>query len=627
MDGLVKQLPVTSILIAFAIDVLVEITRRVSGSDIVRLWMCGSRQLNYKLGVCGGARVLSVDSSATYEMQWPAVITASLAHLDTFRFKCKHLHHNALMKDVDFTTLPSTIKHIDVAFYNDVDNLHRALLSSPTHFSRLETVRVRGHSSIMGTSQADLIRILPKSTRSIRLLEYYNPANMATCALRIDEIPPNVTTLKTRDVYIIAAKSDGDSEGHTLSHLTTYATTVDGGAWLSVLPRHLQSLTVGRLDDEYLHLLPRTLTKLNVAHIQTLSLFVAALPRSLTKLNAPLYSYNMIDAYQVLPHGLTAAISCLPARATPEILKALPPSLTDLYSTGVRLCDIPLLPPRIALVNISGPTDEFVLEHALPHSCTRLKIPGLNDSCIDKLPPNLTRLSVRRNITTLACLAALPASLVHFTIHGRTNTKDDHFEYFSRLPRDLRIFKLKYGSSNSAYHHTDRKPSSYALPRTLESLSLTLSDVVLTDWYGGLPSRLVHVRLKFQTIFFDLNAANALSAALTCVTKLELILNEWDVPIIGAMPHTLHTLCIRSNAPYETYARQLTTPAIDALFECLPPRLVDCTLPLLMCSKFDDSIRRRLPRTLAKFTMGHNDAQWIARPPCPRELDRYYDEL
>lgn len=604
------------------IDALAEITGRISGSDISRLWRCGSKRLNYKLGICGGVKKFDVKSSIPFYMHWP-ILVASLQHLHTFRFMSRVPHSDSTILNVVFNTLPSTIKHIEVAFIDDAIYFHEALVASPDRFTLLETVILSGHYTHHQfrpiLNQADLIRTLPASVMTILITKHHHD-DLPPSELCIDDIPPNITHMQACDIIITPS---ADEKARAPSRLASFWTAIDGDQWMSALPPQLESLTIRSLPDAFLHLLPPSLTELTVEDFDTCTTFLDALPRTLTKLDAPLRDdLHNLDLIRLLPPRLTTTSRCFSnTLLSAEMVAALPRTLTDLPGAIVLPCDIVHLPRNLTSLSIH---QSHELTIALFASCTWLEVSSLCESMVDKLPRLLKHLVVRNSVDTPACFAALPSSLISLTVRGpllagEGGSTATLFDYFSRIPRGLRKFTLNYCQSLPIDCQFTGVPSSAALPRTLEVLSIALRVHVTPEWHSELPPALKYLYMNRPIDTFTVNDACALQS-LSRLTYMSISAAEWEPLGLAHMPPALHTLSIFSMIKTATVSSGVTRTLLAAL----PRRILDCRLPIFCTDGIDSSMHHLLPATLSSFVIGYMAVTLpLPLPHRPRRLDQY----
>lgn len=596
-------------------DALAEITNLIAGSDVYHLWLCGSRALNHKLGVGGGARVFHVKSTDAFEMPWPGLVSY-LPHLHTFRLLSDAVSMTSRVTDVDFTKLPSSITHINVTFDRDHEYLIDALTRSPAHFARLTYVRLNGPTLITNAGrQGDLMRALPSSVSTVIICKLIGgfvvkqPRQMTA----IDMLP-NLQTLVASHVYM----QPNDTDEHQMSNLTSYVTSATCNAWMSALPTHLQSLSLGVLRNDYLHLLPPTLTFLSVYRFETESVFVAALPRTLTKLTILSFDafLKKADVIRTLPAGIKTINGNFSSPIiTAKKAAALPRSLTLLRHKCAHPNAIKSLPPGISrlVVRKKGTDDALILTHRLPISCTYLLISTLNESSIGRLPAALLTLCVEDNVETLACLAHLPASLTSLIIRGKMPSEAHPVDYIPLLPKGLRSFSsaahpMTY--STSAVSGT----SSRDLPPTLERCNIALNNLTTAStWYADLPTTIQCLTLTVNT--FSVECASALHS-LTRLASLTLILVVWDVNLLSHLPRTLERLFITSTHASSVHT---TREQVCALLASLPPQLAECRIPAL--APVDEKMQEYLPKMLTSFMIGYRPVSWfVPLPQRPREL-------
>lgn len=560
----------TSPLTLLSIDVLGEITDLVEAADIAILWMCGSRTLNYKLGVGGGVRQFSHRTHAL-RMSWPTLVS-SFHHLRTFRLVYIHVGECTKIANANFDTLPPTVECIETAFFDDVVKLHALLVASPNRLPRLHTVILAGHTQQL---QTELIRALPASLHTISFLAS-EACVKDSIPLSLNDLPPGITHLSSYETCLTMG-SDGaaNEEARQTSGLQTYSTGSDSGEWMRALPPHLRTLELEIMNDEHLDLLPSTLTHLDVTDIGASRLFYASLPPTLTELRVDNHVNG--DALEI-----DAAIA-----------RVLPRTLTRLLGASIDPLAIPYLPPGMTELFVFTSTRWHVdLTCAIPTACTRLTISAMTVLSMAKLPATLLHLQVFASIPAEA-MRLLPPSLISLCMAGSSNTET--IDYFSLLPPRLEELDMLYG-----YHDVSNCDTTM-LPRTLKRLNISHHNVNPPhSWYTGLPSSLVHVRLVVRA--FNITHATSI-AHLANLEHLSLQVDEWNPHVIAHLPPQLHNLVVYTSNKHRDKA--LSRPVVNNLLAALPRQLVICHIPSLR--PLNATMRRHLPRTLVSLLVNSVD--------------------
>lgn len=613
MDDIVEY--ATTLLSSLSTDALLEITELLTGDDTSRLIMCGSRALNHKLGPGGGVKTYSLRSSIDFIMRWPAVILPYLPRLETFRIAGNQLSYGAKVINPDFATLPRNLKHLDVEFDNDVLRLFETLTTLPDHFVQLETVRVGAtildYNIRSEFDRANVIRALPRSVKSIHIVRPTEGGR--THAVYIEDLSHNLAIIRTNST-LIASRALDDAERraimgeapcsdeekqHIVSGLTQYSTNVAGGDWMAALPAHLQSLTIAKIDPNYLPLLPPNLTTLSVDCAPSRA-FIVALPRSLTHLyTRDRHSAGNIQADDIafLPRGLIQISGiCLPKRLDAECAARLPRSLIKLGSCAVDWDAIPHLPPGIVEL-VMASIDQSA--HKLPAACKHLSLQALSNATIGRLPPSLTHLRIKASVYSIAAIAALPTTLTSLRIDGPRIVDEYPANYFTLLPRGLRSFIHGAYSSDPA---VEAYPSS-DLPRALTELVIGTEYITTVEWFANLPPGLVRLSLSIQTL--DMASAKAL-ALHTTIVNLSIRMRQWDVTTLPYMPphlDRLHIGCDKRNVDEVSHADRCAAMA------ALPRRLATCHIPSLNLRARDMYLN--MPTTITSMTIDGRPSHWF----------------
>lgn len=353
---------------------------------------------------------------------------------------------------------------------------------------------------------------------------------------------------------------------------------------------HLKSLTAKRamplFPAEFLSILPRTLTSLDIDPGHMFFPFCSALPRCLQYLNASikmgnvqphgdqLFILRQFEDFASMPPDLYVRKLLVDASHLKDVqlLKKLPP-LHTLEIVHLSAAMIPYLPrslvyldfgrigldswakcadsalnshdegsygrntdrildwpPALQEMRLSLRSCEAGLLAALPRSLLRLHLTifirlGTNIPIFaDELPPTLQALTLATPDSTGFLLSGrLPSSLVHLTVLDEMDPSS-----LSAVLHDsivtLDIMVLVLGSRN-------RPSSGYALPTHLSSLSVS---IWRTDWLGELPPTLTRFKIRDAMIHIRLADLDLIPSLPAGLTSLEVELLKTQTPLFLA---------------------------------------------------------------------------------------------
>lgn len=574
-------------------DILALIIDLVDGDDVCILWMCGSRQLNYTLGVGGGVKYFAITDGR--EMKWPRIV-AAFHHLRTFKFLDYRIAGSDVTPD-DINTLPSCLEHIELELADDKRPLRNGIFSSPERFPRLHTVFLDGYYN--GT--VETLRNLPPNVTSFtgrrarRIVAVnVNAGGTNTIVTTTEQdIAALCSTIPASLIKLKINSACFEPNAAFPPSLAVYNTWASSGDWMSLLPRHLESLALENMTHEsHLALFPSGLTKLRVYSIKMpMTTFLAALPPTITKLHVARSQQHRVslDNVRLLPRGLKS-INCMQNPISAEMAALLPRCLTDLSTRIIVLQDaLHLLPIGVKAIQVSR-VNEGGMTFPMPLHCKTLKLHDLSDEMVGKLPPTLATLFAYRGTVTLAHFDALPPTLTALTLSYVKLPSLDLDEYLLRLPRTLRALTIiMHKLKNTGVRFMVSAVSSRAMPRTLTECSLMQLGSVPKEWYRGLPPSITTLSLGVTAF----SVADASALPCTRLVNLSLQLDKWNPHILTKLPRTLREIEIYTKAKsiYE-----LSFDDARDIVASLPPRLVECVIPTMGFG--EGSLQPYMPKTI-----------------------------
>lgn len=555
-----------NLLLSVPVEVLSSTISSLKARDIARLWNCGSKQLRDALGPRGGVKTFRLKGDYSYAPRWPSLLS-SLPHVTKLVF-----HDDKLEDGCDLLSVSSVLQTLDLRVYGALADFLNALSESPSHFDHLTTLKIADFSTIEDPEQLGLLKTL-SSLRSLELemTDYegsildFVPPNLTHLAFRsesigmmdfrlpksleslhceivdcgdegdLDDLPPNLHTfvwqcdfqsLSTNDIVSQLPKS--------LTHLDATFDVSNERELCAALPPNLRTFRYQgeyRLANEYIKLLPRSLTDTNVIESVEAE-FVSFLPSTLLEVKLASTDLNVFDK---LPATLTSLeghplSDLIPPESgkvvtLPKTLKALkdfPPTLLDHCKLPEGLTELvtsDLTPSRALLLPTGLQTlqiDSFIPESLarLPEGLTSLTgnsseyyepntplnpLPIITIEIARELPNKLKHLLLREiRLESAAILALLPSSLN--LLHLGTDTLEigdlarlntPHLKNFqltlqrgkagldddilTHLPPKLKRFYYAVQNQESKGASVD---SLKQLPRRLESLCIPQSEEI-----------------------------------------------------------------------------------------------------------------------------------------------------
>lgn len=528
-------------IVALPIEALQVVTKHLLAHQLVRLILCGHKQLTQRLTEGGGALEFRFEISPSRRIQWPSIVS-SFPRLQTFVvFRLKSVIPYELPWNPSFRDLPQCIRHIYLAYPRDssqfFDKKHTF-----TRFSSLETLSVS--AEIVNSDWSENVLLLLNRMESLSSIKLY-----VSQALRTP-LPPNTTSAE-----LIARETDFSGQelpvGLTQLSINTLRENLPESFPLLILAlSHLEHLTHLGLffyaadDDisslEEFALLPRSITSLHIT--ATGSTTVTGL-KALPPLLKTLYLHRMrIPPAQIcyLPRGLKATDAI--DRLLPEDIPHLPPGIRDLKGCKVSL-EVSLALPRT--VEEIGeleyePSDVEVIGQ-LPPALLGLWCNALPSRSKDFLPANMKWIRLKE-LTYMSDVESkhfcpLPASLSSLSL------EDSHFyrqeDYYTQghepilrnaflelLPKNLSTLRMAgvVTAPGLSFGHLPRNltalvlacdclpfGSPKTLPASLERLTLTLwepQDKFAIHLLKNLPAKLLSLTYDVRNVEHDCEVVN-----------------------------------------------------------------------------------------------------------------------
>lgn len=503
-------------------DVLLELSPLISGHDLARLWLCGCKTLQAKLGISGVVRKFEVSLENQETFVWPTLVCV-FAHLTHFSLVSSTFDPPTHLDARHLMLLPATLVSLKLRFHDSLPFFWNALSlayssdSESIALKNLKTLHISdSYASELRTpkqrlcwppallsltlqlhSQRDLL--LDVSTLPLSLTHLH----CGVCILKTCEIPfPN--SLTSLEIGLMSIPPQlFNMLPHGLKKLafssSTWAVEDASDCSWKTLPPNLESLSchVFGFMPEHCSQLPRSLTYLVGTH--------------------PQYTTSSGEYVDVLPPRLKHVEQLIPSSINKSIASRLPNTLELWHSSHftqwtnrvvnlelpiVKVDEdaLPHLPPNISslllscsfppLVNPSMP--ESSPSHGGAVSC--LLSEELRHLQLPRIPGNFKNMSIT-NCSGLESLNLLPETL-QILIIKRGPLPRPGGEYFSDLP----TFKLTVLDIRALENKDAIPPEKWNfLPRTLLALRISLPPVLASHTSQLLPRQLTSLKMQPST--------------------------------------------------------------------------------------------------------------------------------
>lgn len=471
--------------------------------DLCRLWMCGCKSLQTKLGEGGGAQNFELDVRKlrfpSNRIFWPSLLS-SLPCLTTLSLTVDAYTQKVGVSAEQIAYLPATLTSLALDFCDSLHVLAAAFRLPQCSFPKLTNLVIVEHSGY--DVSYNLLPInWPKTILKLKITSSRAPVHLSV-------LPPTLTTLFARDCEISATDM---AFPETMASIDLKVKNPQ--KLFPRLPSNLVSLTLSDYDNHIYdatecdwNALPRGLETLDFQVVNFKSIHCAQLPRTLKYISVGARDPMGGEFLDALPPSATYVDNLVPMKIGSKISAlSLPRSLFEW-----PICDmggirknfwpevvseaIPHLPPNTRSV--------YCVSHSLEPLSQELKSMGL---CV--IPVEIQRLRLR-TCAGIASISVFQKSLEELTISSgpmacsaarffeelpfyRLTTLQIHAlvgkdcipaEKWNLLPSTLRVLSLCPPDSLPA-------ESSELLPRCLESLQLIspTGTEIHMDWFEKLP--------------------------------------------------------------------------------------------------------------------------------------------
>jgi len=606
-------------------ELLNEITTLLTSLEIAFLWLCGYGALNWKLSVGGGVTRFVFSHDPLYACVWPRLVS-SFPHLQIFEYKeGQHLGRFPPIP-LELESLSPKLRALKLESESDFASLLRVLDQHPTAFSDLVHLSVSDYYLQMNLMFPQQLYKL-ENLRRLTLWPRWT-ATAPFPSLLLGALPPKLTLLHGRFQTVCITDSAKFPESLTHLHLhledsaDIFPTLPEGLVTLRISTEHNPS-AIMNFDWKQL---PPYLKSLSVDVPDTMTkAFVELLPRTLTRFCR--MSGNAIDPDNVLellpymPKTLTKLEGFLPDPLSVDIIRALPPNLTNI-DEGIVHAGIDLIPPatrRLRLQHLDQRIPRDFL--AFPKHLTYLSVERIDVELASKIPNTLKHLSLDIPELTAELTAALPRHITGMVFMRNAPFKSE--ECFKALPRTLVLLDglpinlhrlidqpLFHIAALPAASPLPRLPShfsSFDLPRTLQTLTLGPMEVDDEEWYLHLPPNLSTLKLALRSLT---------SYGLINISKACPRLRTLDLRLIYAIDSQIKNKDAVPSSPDSHWVAHL------------PRRLSSFTLSSISVSfqtNITDNIIKRLPRGLTSLDVPNSPLVTAASADfVPKFLRRLY---
>jgi hypothetical protein len=586
-------------------EVLVGITDLIIALNIARLWLCGSRSLNWKLGKAGGVQTFNFVADSHFpSIVWPRMM-AEFDRLRSLRIEVPiktNLRQNEgifPLLEPDIATLPRKLKILYLRFEHHLEFLVATLKTDPKVFQHLEDLTLSESPQIDRLPQ-------PLELPSLTSLNIIPTINL----LKLSEIPPTLTFLRANCKHLECDIS------YFPSRLTSLQLDLSNMPYelLQSLPESLQELSLlgeGCRSSNHLYdwsSIPRGLSSLTVA-MSTLNVeSILALPPSLKKLRVAGWKNNSsevtVQFLQALPSGMIEISGIFSPLITDEIASLLPRNSKLHIYEKVLWSAIPLLPlgtRRLHLPDVQVPN--FVTK--LP-AIESINVPSLTLEIASLLPITLTSLTIDKKTVKKEdgeIFKLLPRSIT-FIISMRDALFEDSSVWKDLPPRlkTMDVIPIAYGAGDGKHFVHCPVESSSWLPRSLVNMTIGDLDIIDAEWFSFLPPKLERLRVATRTLPDQSLEALQRSDHRSLRTLDIRILDAQSARLLASfvrnIPKFVTNFCISTGSD----ARNETDVTNDDL-KSLPRGLISLELPL--SPKINSECAPYLPKFLKTFTYGY----------------------
>lgn len=467
-------------------EALQAVTSFLLGQHLCRLWLCGSKSLQLKLGDGGGARKFELSIRRRQNPENAPVwlpMTRFFTRLTSFALVLPFYEDYTANFGELIVQLPATLESLKLRFSTSLKAYLEAIALPHYNFPKLLSLEIVSFQSMVLQKPIEWPQTLVSlhvSTSSFTLEE--------CLTIPIHRLPPSLTELRANSVAIETESNAETRFPNSLTDLSLSAHSLPP-LLFEMLPDGLLYLSLhnwaGSIASDYTWpKLPRSLLSLTFPCENFSREYCKQLPQSLTRLTTGQQSDASENWLDVVPPNLTYLENLLPRLITKEVAQKLPRTLKKWpeYKSGksakVEAQAMPFLPPHVL--------DVECVSDSLEPLCSELR--SLN---LHQVPVSIATLQLQ-NCAGLDDFSMLPKSLEELTIYGGPLPRPAE-DYFACL----NTFKITTLHIQQLQGDDAIPPRKWNLfPSTLRSLSISVPDEIPVESSTLLPRHLEQLELS-----------------------------------------------------------------------------------------------------------------------------------
>ena len=487
-------------------DILNQIINLLDGFELLGLWFCGSRHLNWKLSKGCGATVWKFCWSIKKTPFWPHVLQ-ELPQIHELWLRLDTANRPFRTLAPQLLNLSPNLRILNCRFPFDHEVVLSAVRMAPERFQNLTTLICEGNGDNESENLFGTINLPNLTKLKLKVNAHFTKAH---CTMMLSTLPPSLEHLNlTVDNFIIEEDAEFP-RNLTTCHLYSNSDPV---LVLSKLPPTLLDLRLRlskelELEEDWSKF-PPNLTKLNLSFHDVSPSQILRLPRGLLHLTLP----NARDIDEQLAPALFAA---LPPNLTrfPHVLvhpldevttAALPRQIGGAIHAHVPHRALHLLPQGVTFVRISDFTKEEIHEiQGFPPSFDSISMSSLDQRTASLLPPHLKSITIDDAVLTPAILSSMPPNITELiTVYGCPFESAEEWKLLGRDLNRLDAVPTLYHDDLGIPIPTICPESSSWLPSRIVFMTLGRLDIQHAEWFSHLPITLEILRLHVVSIPSD----------------------------------------------------------------------------------------------------------------------------
>ena len=577
-------------------DVIVLVSRLLSGYDVFRLILCGNTSLSAKLFRSADEIVCEVPRFTAFPFPayaLPRLRKLCVSMVKIYEFYPIRLDGRSMLPLVPLNSLSELRLSCAQSFH--VLELEHSHVLLETAFPCLTVLHLSGTTDMI---QSRHFRGLPETLRSLHL----SSSSFASTIRYLDilPLPRDLESLEIPSSVHIDQSHDNDGYAKLQWPVGLKRLFVDEFGHSSILrrlPPHLESCNIHfqaiRPERLLYSTLPETLTELRLSCMQSLVVVLnVPLNSKLRLLDVPVLVHPTEDETTLSKDECFPNLCILPPSVTfirplhkfiqnPNAhapLVFLPPSMTSAALSSATIWMIPLLPPLLTSLSLPHASMDKISLDTLPRTLIKLGLGLTSGSALSKLPRTLKSLHASFPVhvkLTKSDLQHLPDQLEEFSL-SLDELSDP--QAVTGLPLSLQTLRLT--ATRLSKHISNL--GSY-IPHSVTDLRLSVTDLnpIWPQWIMQMQDR--GVKLSILDIFPCTTENPAPPIDSSFLKRLSPSLQSLRVSATGnwtqnkdclqSLPpslHTLHVLPVSTNSP---------TTLTDDHFTRLPNTLTHLRVP------------------------------------------------